>query len=245
MMDTCEAEATKITSERDSLENHARNLGADLFGVADLGLFQPYDGVDVSLLSFPFGISIGMRLSDAILERITVEDPTPEYAFHYKAANALLDDIALRITGRIQKEGYAALPIPASQITREALHQGAISHKAIAAIAGLGWIGKSQLLINPRFGPRLRFSSVLTTMPMKAGEPLKNGCGACEECAKACPTGAIKPGEVMKEKWVREDVFDPDACYNRLITFRDNPRYSASICGICVKVCPFGRKQSR
>ncbi len=120
------------------LERLAKDLGPDLYGVADLTRFQPYSGMDTSLLSFPFGISVGMRLSNSIVGRITVKDPTPEYAHHYRAMNALLDDIALRIANRIQAEGYAALPLPASQVTRPELHQGAISHKAVAALAGLG-----------------------------------------------------------------------------------------------------------
>jgi len=197
--------------------------------------------LDLSLLDFPFGISIGIRLSDSVVDRITVEDPTPEYASHYKGVNALLDDISLRVSDRIQGNGYAALPIPASQITKPALHQGAISHKAIGAIAGLGWIGKSQLLINPRFGPRLRFASVLTTMPLRTDVPLENGCGNCEICIKSCPAHAIRLSEVLGKRWIREQLFDPDACNQRLVRFRDNPLYGVSICGICVKVCPFGR----
>jgi len=234
-----------ISAETACLEKFAENLGADLFGVADLKFFQSYDGFDPSLLDFSFGISIGIRLSDSVIDRITVDDPTPEYASHYKAVNALLDDIALRITGRIQGNGYAALPIPASQITKPALHQGAISHKAIGAIAGLGWIGKNQLLINPRFGPRLRLASVLTTMPLRAGVPLGNGCRNCEVCIKSCPAHAIRLTDAPGRRWIREQVFDPDACNQRLAGFRDNPLYGVSICGICVKVCPFGRASKK
>jgi len=227
------------------LERLARDLGADLLSVADLTHFQPYSGADAFLLSFPFGISVGMRLSDSIIDRITVADPTPEYAHHYKAVNALLDDIALRITNRIQAEGYAALPIPASQVTRPEQYQGAISHKAVAALAGLGWIGKSQLLISSEFGPRVRLASILTTIPLKLGTPLGNKCGECDVCIRACPTHAIKSAKAIKDGWVREEVFDPDACYQRLLKFRDDPRYGVSICGICVKVCPVGRKRAK
>jgi len=222
------------------LETLAKDLGADLLSVADLTRFQPYSGMDNSLLSFPFGISVGMRLSSSIVDRITVADPTPEYAHHYRAVNALLDDVALRIANRIQAEGYAALPIPASQVTRPELHQGAISHKAVAALAGLGWIGKSQLLVNPRLGPRLRLASILTTIPLKPGTPLENKCGECDVCVRACPTHAIKSAEAIRERWVQEEVFDRDACNQRLVKFRNDPRYGASICGICVKVCPIG-----
>jgi len=234
-----------ISAQTEYLEKFAENLGADLFGVADLKLFQSYNGFDSSLLRFSFGISIGIRLSDSVIDRITADDPTPEYASHYKAVNAHLDDIALRIASRIEGNGYAALPIPASQITKPSLHQGAISHKAIGAIAGLGWIGKNQLLINPRFGPRLRLASVLTTIPLRTGVPMDNGCGDCEICIKSCPAHAIRLTEASGRRWIREQVFDPDACNQRLVGFRDNPLYGVSICGICVKVCPFGRARKR
>ena len=227
------------------MKRFAENLGADLFGVADLKSFRPYEDLDTSLIRFPFGLSIGVRLSNPIVDRIGVEDPTPEYASQYKAVNALLDDVAVRIANFIQREGYAAMPIPASQITNARLHKGAISHKAIAAIAGLGWIGRSQLLVNPKLGPRLRLASILTDMPLQPGKPVRNRCGECEACVKACPTHAIKPVGVMEAGWVREEVFDPDACFQRLVKFRDDPLYGASICGICVKVCPFGRKPRR
>jgi len=227
-----------------SLKGFALGLGVDVFGIGDLKHFRPYAGLDLSLLDFSNAISIGMRLSNSIVNRITIDDPTPEYAHHYKAVNAFLDDVALRIANRIQAEGYAAMPIPASQITRPDLHQGAVSHKAIAALAGLGWIGKSQLLINPRLGPRLRFATILTTMPLKAGKPLKNRCGACDICVRGCPAHAIKPTARHEQRWAREDVFDPESCYQRLIKFRDDSRYGVSICGICVKACPVGAKKS-
>lgn len=232
------ARSRLATSTR--LERLAKDLGVDIFGVADLTSFRPYSGMDRSLLSFPFGISVGMRLSKSIIDRITVADPTPEYAHHYRSVNALLDDIILRITNRIQAEGHAALPIAASQLTRPELHQGAMSHKAVAALAGLGWIGKSQLLVNPKLGPRLRLASILTTIPLKPGTPLENKCGECDVCVKACPAHAIKSAEAIRERWVREEVFDPGACNQRLVRFRDNPHYGASICGICIKVCPVG-----
>lgn len=237
------SEITSINAKR--LERFVKNLGGDLFGIADMKLFRPYAGLDQSLLDFPFGLSIGVRLSNVIVDRITVEDPTPEYASQYRAVNALLDDMTVRVTGLVQRKGYAALPIPASQITKPDLHMGAISHKAVAAIAGLGWTGRSQLLVTPRFGPRLRLATILTNTPLKAGRPMKNGCGECEACIKACPTQAIKPSGTEKGEWVREEIFDADACYRRLIKFRDDPRYGVSICGLCVRVCPFGKRSRR
>ncbi len=67
-----------------------------------------------------------------------------------------------------------------------------ISHKAVARMAGLGWQGKSLLLINPEYGPRVRLVTILTDMPLTPDGPVKNRCGACLECVQACPASAIK-----------------------------------------------------
>jgi hypothetical protein len=61
------------------------------------------------------------------------------------------------------------------------------AHKLAAHLAGLGWIGKSCLLLTEQFGPRVRFVSVLTDAPLEAGSPLDKPCGKCQVCIDACP----------------------------------------------------------
>jgi len=184
---------TRSSAEGRGLRSFIQRLGADLFGVADLTRYRPYSGFDESILrELPYGISVGIRLSDVIIDGITERNPTQAYAHHYVTVNALLDNLTLRISNYCQAKGYQALPVPASQITNVGMHQGTISHKAVAALAGLGWIGKSQLLINPFHGPRMRFASVLTEMPMKTSEPIKSRCGSCTKCVDSCPVGADK-----------------------------------------------------
>ncbi|MCK9565162.1 MAG: hypothetical protein M0Q43_03825 [Methanothrix sp.] len=64
------------------------------------------------------------------------------------------------------------------------------SHKLAAHMAGLGWIGKSCLLITPEAGPRVRWASVLTDAPMKAtGYAMAERCGECRKCVDVCPHG--------------------------------------------------------
>jgi ferredoxin len=67
----------------------------------------------------------------------------------------------------------------------------------MAIDAGLGELGRNGLLIAPGFGPRVRISKVITSLPLVADRPVKIGvrqmCEACGKCVKACPGQAISP----------------------------------------------------
>ena len=88
---------------------------------------------------------------------------------------------------------------------------GHVSHKMIARFAGLGWIGRNILLVNPRYGSRVRYVSILTDMPLKIDGENPDSCGSCRKCISACPAGAIKE---------RPEDFDLNACYQQLDYFR-------------------------
>jgi len=104
-----------------------------------------------------------------------IEDrPTPNYASVYQTANRLLDEIAFKTSLKLQKDGFRSLPIPASQILDRENYPGTISHKAVARMAGLGWQGKSLLIITPQYGPRVRLVTVLVDAPLRADHPIKN-----------------------------------------------------------------------
>ena len=66
-----------------------------------------------------------------------------------------------------------------------------ISHKAVAIAAGVGWQGKSLVVVNREHGPRIRLATILTNLRLEPDEPITNLCGACSSCAEACPGQAI------------------------------------------------------
>ncbi len=232
--------------ETRKLKAFAVKLGASLVGVADLSLYNDVYGFSRTLLEkFPFAISIAVRLSDSIIEGITEDGPTEIYVHHYKVVNALLDEIALRVVNYCQKRGAIALPIPASQILDQNRLLGAISHKAIAVLAGLGWLGKSSLLINEKYGPRIRLVSVLTSLPLIVDKPVENKCGDCTLCAMVCPAKAIKGVSFEGRIPMREEIIDIEACDRRLSKIASNPRYGSKVCGLCIKICPWGRGKLR
>lgn len=208
--------------------------GADLFGIADLKKVKTDDFLlDSKLLAkFPFAISIAKKLSEAVLEEI-VDHPTKLYFHHYRTINMFLDQLATRIAGEIEKAGYSALPIPASQIIDWQNQKAHLSHKRIAEAAGLGWIGRNNLLVTPEFGTQVRLVTILTNMPISdlifqiPDSKLKD-CGECYECISVCPAQAIKE---------RKEDFDHLKCFEKLKEFQKKGYSSQYICGVCVKVC--------
>jgi epoxyqueuosine reductase len=204
--------------------------GMSLFGVADM------TGLESEFLISPesvyeglkYGISMGFHLSDRIIEGI-VDKPTQMYLFHYKRVNILLDEAALKVMAFIQDQGYDALPIHASQISDwSGTMKGHVSQKMIARYAGLGWIGRNILLVNPQYGSRVRYVSVLTNMPLRVDGEVADNCGSCRRCIAVCPAGAIKE---------KPEDFDLEACYQQLDYFRKKENLGQHICGICLKAC--------
>ncbi|MCD6574688.1 epoxyqueuosine reductase [Candidatus Aerophobetes bacterium] len=211
------------------LKDIAFSSGMSLFGVARVdNLKHKIMGISPEIIdSLPFAISLAFRLSDKVIEDIK-DHPTQLYLHHYRQVNYLLDRTALLLTDFIQKKGYQALPIPASQVIDWENQKGHLSHKLVAEQAGLGWMGRNNLLITPEWGARVRLVTVLTDFPLKVDKKLERGCGSCKKCIGVCPAGAIK------EK--RED-FDHLACFERLRKFRKEYNIPHYICGICVKAC--------
>jgi epoxyqueuosine reductase len=68
---------------------------------------------------------------------------------------------------------------------------GPVLERDHAAEAGIGWHGKSTMLIDERLGTWFFLAEVLTTLELPPDEPVPDRCGTCERCIKACPTGAI------------------------------------------------------
>ena len=68
-----------------------------------------------------------------------------------------------------------------------------IAERALAARAGLGFIGKNRMLINPTIGPQILLGEIITNLKLKTDEPTDNKCSDCNKCIEACPTAALTP----------------------------------------------------
>lgn len=72
---------------------------------------------------------------------------------------------------------------------------GALSDRAVAERAGIGWVGKNTLLITEEFGSWVYLGEMLTDVYIPPDEPIEEACGSCTACLDACPTGAlVAPG---------------------------------------------------
>ncbi len=74
---------------------------------------------------------------------------------------------------------------------RSYVDTGPVLERDFAALAGLGWQGKSTMLIHPKLGTWLFLATILTTLELPPDEPMRDHCGKCTRCITACPTGAI------------------------------------------------------
>lgn len=223
----------------------ASALGAFRCGVADLAALAGLSTQPPDLLaSYRFGISLAVRLDDAVVDGLLPPDnprpgePTAAYARLYADCNRRLDGMAVAVARFLQGRTYRAEAIPASETLLG--HSGALPHKAIARQAGLGWVGQHLLLIVPGAGPRVRLATVLTDALLPAGQPISGDCGSCRRCLSACPVSALHfvPYQDYPE---RAEALDVAACAARLATFRRNPAIGHSVCGMCMAVCPAGR----
>lgn len=202
--------------------------GAVLFGVADADKIKSPVYLEKNIVKgLPYAISIAVKVSSKILDEIE-DHPTKLYFHHYRALNQMLDQIALIVSSVIESKNFNALPVPASQIIDWEKQLGAVSHKEIAYLAGLGWIGRNNLLVNKLFGSQIRFVTIFTDMPLKLDKPIKDDCSGCIACIKECPANAIKSD--------KKD-FDHLSCFEKLKEFRSKRYTDQFICGVCVKVC--------
>ena len=212
------------------LRTVAESDGLDLFATVRVGEHLR-NGFHGALTDISAGLDsaavIGIRLSGPVLD--TVERaPTWTYYHHYRMVNMALDQAALRIAGECSRGGYRAFPVPASQILDWDRLSAHLSHREVGALAGLGWRGRNNLLVHPEYGSRVRYTTVLTEMPLPGAEVMSASCGSCTACLSVCPVGAIK--EDPKE-------FDLDACTAQLRRFSKKEKLNTLICGLCVRAC--------
>ncbi len=147
---------------------------------------------------YEYGISIGKRLDDNIVSKL-IDGPTIEYFHHYNDVNKKLAEITKEIHRDLAANNIHSYPvIPTISVGSEEYKRYLrtlsfdISHKMVATRAGLGWIGKTDLLVTKQFGPRLRLVTVLLKNdPGYHAKPIeKSRCGNCVICVDKCPAKA-------------------------------------------------------
>jgi len=211
--------------------------GASLVGFAGLSEIDA-DARD----HFPFGISIAIALDPKVMSDVK-EGPTAAYYAEYKRLNEKLNDLGQKTVNFLMEKGYKALARPATFAEDKTNLTAKLPHKTVATRAGLGWIGKCNLLVTKKFGSALRFTTVLTDAPLVAGKPVNESlCLHCTHCTDACPAHA-HTGAVWQVGLPREALYDAFKC-------RDTARglslksfgEPVSLCGLCIVACPWTKK---
>jgi len=232
----------------DELREIADRQGVDYLGIADTTLaaeaIREQGGESVA--AFPRAVSIGILLPCDVVDQLPRRsDPAVaiNYLHHaYDVINTRLDLSTSLLAGALQRRGHRSLPIPAKEHHDEERLCAMFSHKLAAHLAGLGWIGKSCLLVTPEAGPRVRWSTVLTHAPLDpTGEPMDERCGKCRECVDICPVGAFT-GRPFDEGEPRELRYEARACRRYFEEMREAG--GLEVCGLCLYVCPFGRNRT-
>jgi len=230
------------------IERLAETWGADFFGVADLSLARDAilaQGGPV-IAEYPRAVSIGIALFHTIVDQLPQRAERAVavgYRHHcYDLVNQRLDLIASRLSSVLQRDGYRALPVPASKRVDDERLCAVFSHKMAAHLAGLGWIGKSCLLVTSEIGPRVRWATVLTDAPLKVtGEVMEERCGACVQCVEICPAKAFT-GQPFRENESREVRYDASKCDRYFARMKEEQGAEVAVCGLCLYICPHGRE---
>jgi epoxyqueuosine reductase QueG len=213
----------------------ALEMGASLTGIADLT--RAYETCPNSFTEcgpLLTGISIAVPEDDELIDGLPQTDELYRTS-HYNEKISLALEIADRICEMLTAAGYRAhrLSHPPSQ-------QPTGLFKLTARFAGLGWIGRNRLLITLDHGPRVALSVVLTDAPLPptAAQPMPDMCGDCTLCLDACPVTAYSYDRFGETDSMQG--FDTGRCsIQRGII---NPT-GWGVCGLCVQVCPFGKRE--
>ncbi|MCI9156888.1 MAG: epoxyqueuosine reductase [Lawsonibacter sp.] len=221
-MDTSATDEVDADSLTEQLKEELYRQRADLVGVGDLTALP-----ESSRGKLPFGISIAVKFPKDVVSGI-VDLPTREYYDWYNKVNGTLSQIASHAVTTLKDLGYQAT-------TRTGLPQ-----KTVATRAGIGWVGKSNLLVTEQYGSMIRLAAVLTDAPLTAAEPINESkCGDCRLCVDACPAGALA-GKLWDTTVSRDEILDTSAC-SAMAVSRSIQGFGVPIelCGKCFAVCKY------
>lgn len=117
-----------------------------------------------------------------------------------------------------------------------------IDERSLAVRAGLGFIGKSTLLIDPEGGSWMLLGVLLTSLELPPDEKIKKlpSCGSCRHCIEACPTAALSPYSMDPRRCISYLTIELRAAIPEEL--KSKMQEWAFGCDICQEVCPFNDK---
>ena len=134
-----------------------------------------------------------------------------------------MDALAIEFANRLETEGYKST---------SKIKFGLLPHKTVALKAGLGFIGKNNLLVNEQYGCAIVLGKILTTAPFKTVKgvsPKNPQCNNCTICIEKCPTKALN-GKTWNITVTREEMLVRKRC---------------NCCLLCMVYCPYTVKYAK
>lgn len=236
-MDTAQKNEKETADLQKSLTEALMKAGALKVGFGDLTSLPETPGS-----AMPRGISIAVPLDLKAVNRLST-GMTYAYFAEYNRANTLLDFLASLAADLLQAHGYDAIPMTVKSVKQSFQgHSTVLPHKTVATRAGMGWIGRSGLLVTKERGSAVRITSVLTNALFSCAEPVnESSCGTCGMCVRNCP-GQAPLGPAWSVNSSREDFIDILACRKTCVERSWPVAPGMSMCSLCVLVCPWTQK---
>lgn len=190
---------------------------------------------------FPSAILIGIALSPSFLKRVAempdyVEWVKREKQFNndeFHLAEIKTDALADFAADYLRKKNFEAYSQSESNIEKTGFYDTTtkstpLPHKTIALKAGLGWIGKHNLLVTPEYGSAISMCTVLTNAPLETigNEVAASQCRSCSVCTKVCPAKVLK-GTTWEKGTSRDEIIDVHHC---------------TTCLQCMVQCPYTKQ---
>lgn len=232
-----------MASEYDRLKNTVAGLNIPVMGIASTDMWDTDPVVSANVPPERRPRSIMPEAGSAIVIGVPIQEtvimtaPSIYYRELYKITNTILDDSGQRIVMALEMMGHKAAFIP-----RDGYHgmKGLLkdptsffSHKHSAYLAGLGTFGVNNTILTERYGPRIRFTTILTDADLPSGRPMeKQLCIKCMKCRDICPVKAIG-----------NDIY-PASKIDKAACTRNSEQLNSrgiSPCGRCIAVCPVGK----
>ena len=193
----------KLILDKSSIKGRARELGLDVCGITSAdpaqhaAFYQQWTAEgkagemqwlsrDPERRSDPGKVLVGAR--SIIVVGLNYWQPQPKGRGRI-ARYALGEDYHHVMLEKL--EALAAEITGDGALAKVYVDTGPVLEKPLAERAGVGWQGKSTMLIHPKLGPWLLLGEIITTLELEPDQPHPDRCGSCTQCITACPTGAI------------------------------------------------------
>ena len=204
--------------------DYSKKIGIDIIGFADPNLFDRFseDNRPNSFLKeVKTVIIVGIHLFDIMLD---IWSKNEEIGKNAQFADSVLKNYCNSLSRFLSKQGFVCKIFP---------YNPGLYLKDAAALAGIGPIGKNNLLITEEFGSQVRLRAIVTTSPLVLGQPIYESkfCEQCNMCVDSCPAGALYNGS-----------YDKNICrdYNHS-NWKNFSPYTRLWCNRCIESCPVGK----